>query len=236
MGDAKVNQVTFSVTAPKLPSMPTAPGLPAVPKSNWTKFHARKAKFFGTKPWSFVFFIWNWAQFIFSGITIYYVTAIDSLPFASPTFPRFRHGNAQTQQAQMQLDTFSEKHDLQVFLILMVVLMVPQALMGIVAFHKNIFNGAEKAEASVADKQTSDAITATFSFATFVTWIVGQVFYFRCLPTNTCFDAPYKTVAAIWIYYVYFYIVWEFLQVVIVACFVSDEESAPLLDGEEKAE
>ena len=162
--------------------MPTAPGLPAVPKSNWTKFHARKAKFFGTKPWSFVFFIWNWAQFIFSGITIYYVTAIDSLPFASPTFPRFRHGNAQTQQAQMQLDTFSEKHDLQVFLILMVVLMVPQALMGIVAFHKNIFNGAEKAEASAADKQTSDAITAVL--------IAAFCFYlFFCFHNVYAYDA-----------------------------------------------
>lgn len=234
MGDAKVNQVTFSVTAPKLPSMPKAPEMP---KGNWDKFYARKGKFFGTKSWSIVFFLWNWAVLAFSAITIYYITAMDSLPSVSPTLPRFRHGNAQTQQAQMQFDTFSERHDLQVFLILMVVISVPMSLMEVAQYYTIIVNGAEKAEASVAAKQTRSAIVATLSFAGFVNWIVGQVFYYRCVATNSCFDAPYKTVAAIWIYHTYFLIVWEFLQVLMVACCASDEEGAtPLLDGEEKDE
>lgn len=238
MGDATVNQVTFSVTAPKLPSLPKKPNV-TVPKGNWDKFYARKQKFFGTKAWSIFFFLWGWAQFAFSAVTIYYLTAMDSIPSASasPTFPRFRHGNAQTQQANMQFDTFSEKHDLQVFLIISVALAAPLAVIYIAGLHKFIFSGADYAAASVADQQTTHALCSTLHFASSVNFIVGQVFYFRCLPTNSCFDAPYKTIAGIWIFYGYFYIAWELLTVLVVACCVSDEEaSTPLLDGEEKDE
>lgn len=237
MGDAtQVHQVSFSVTAPKLPNMPKVPTVPEVPKGNWDKYYARKGKFFGTKVWSVVFFLWNWAQFAFSAITVYYITAMDSYLSVSPNFPRFRHGSVQTQQAQMQFDTPAEKHNLQVYLILTVATAAPLALLSIADFHKIICN-SEKAEASDAAKQTTSAIRATLLTASFINWIAGQVFYFRCLPTNSCFDAPYKTVAGIWIFYSYFYIVWEFLQVLIVACCASDEEgAAPLLDGEEKDE
>lgn len=240
MGDATVNQVTFSVTAPKLPSMPKAPNVnelgQKVPKGNWAKFYAKKEKFFSTKGWSIVFFLWGWAQLVFSAITIYYVTAIDAYYPGSLNAPRFRHGTVQTQQAQMQYIADSEKHDLQVYLILTVALAAPLSIFSIGYFHKIIFNSEDNAVASDAAKQTSSAICSTLHFASFVNWIAGQVFYFRCLPSgfNSCFDAPYKTVAGIWIFYSYFYIVFEFLQVLIVAFCVSDEEG--VVDGEEKDE
>ena len=56
---------------------------------------------------------------------------MDSLPSVSPTSPRFRHGNAQTQQAKMQFDTFSDKHDLQVYLIFSAIIQAPLSVLDI---------------------------------------------------------------------------------------------------------
>jgi len=241
MGDAKVNQINFSVTAPKVPDMPE---LPQVPKGNWAKFSARSERFFDKTPFKVVFSLVSWAILFFCAVTIYHVTAMDYIPSLSPSvspisqsLPRFRQGNLHTQQGQMHLDTFEEKHAIQVYLILSVVFMGPLAVMTITQYNKFFYNGADYADSSISDKQTFNARIQTLWFAGFINWIVGQVFYFRCVPSNTCYDAPYKIVAGIWIYAGYAALILEFLGVVMVAFCVSDEEAAaPLLDGEEKDE
>lgn len=235
MADTQTGEISFKVSGlPKMPSMPK----PELPKGNIELLQGRAEKYFAKKPFLILNFLSCWATVVLSAVTVWYVTSMNSLPsLPSLTLPRFRHGDAHAAQAQMQIDSASEQHDLQFFLIMIVLFAAPLAIMGAAEAQRALTNGDQLATADAASAQSSAALVKVLQMGGLIIWIVGQVFYYRCLPTGTCYDAPYKIVAAVWIYWIYATIANGLLALLFVACCVKEgEEDAPLLGEEAKEE
>ena len=172
----QTGEISFKVSGlPKMPSI----SKPELPKGNIELLQGRAEKYFAKKPFLILNYLSCWATVVLSAVTVWYVTSMNSLP-SLPTLslPRFRHGDAHAAQAQMQIDSASEQHDLQFFLIMIVLFVAPLAIMGAAEAQRALTHGDQLAKADAASAQSSAALVKVLTAPVFCLLVASIILLF----------------------------------------------------------
>jgi len=188
-------------------------------KKNEFGFSVKLQRFMNTPGALFVQILWQFGMLILCGFSIWQIVRINTLdpppnqPFMKLSYPdqsaKFRHGAVQKGLLTSHLngiDAASQRRDMRVFLIVIVAFAVPFALLNLGKTIR-LYN---KVPPKTSDEKTNidkcrDFILGIAGLGVFVTWIVGQVIYFHCIPSKyyNCLQYNFEIVTLTWIIWGY---------------------------------
>lgn len=158
--------------------------------------------------WSFAFI----ALSVYSIWQIYNMNIVTPPRFSKEKFPAqhasFRQGAVANGAMANLASAGTNAEEIRVFLIFIVIFSLPTSILTFLGLLDKLERYPEKAPAP--PKSCPGSCPSTFNttilsighFGAFVSWIFGQIFYFRCLPT-TCNQSNYEIVTLVWIIAIY---------------------------------
>lgn len=182
-------------------------------------FSPKLQRFMNTPGALFVQILWQFGVLLLCAISIWQIFRIPHLDpppnqdFMKLSYPdtaaKFRNGalsaklTAEAAKAGIGgISASSQRRDMRIFLIWIVAFSVPSSILNLAKLLRR-YNGIAAKTIQQKDwlDNFGDFIWGIGNLGVFVTWIIGQVIYFHCIPTKyySCLEYNFEIVTLTWI-------------------------------------